>query len=103
MESHIKDYITAEGPESLTDILNNLLAESQANSLVANKEHYVLYQLGQQKSLIKIDASKIPFRFWYYDLLGRPITSVVKETITNFLWDKCGGKESYQQEMSDNS
>lgn len=98
MESRIKDYLNAEGPEGLSLALNELLEKSKKDPFFAKKEHYVLYQLGQQKSLIKIDTTKMPFRFWHYDLMGRPMTNVVKEVISNFLWEKCGGKSSYQAE-----
>lgn len=93
MESN--DYVLAEGPEGLMKVLNELLEKSKNDPIFAKEEHYVLYQIGQQKSLIKVDTSKMPFYFWHYDLMGRPMTSIVKDTITEFLWEKCGGKENH--------
>lgn len=95
---HSDDYIIAEGPQGLDNVLTELLQKSQHDPLFAKAEHYVLYQLGSQKSLIKIDTTQHPFRFWHCDLMGRPATQAVKETIAKFLWEKCGEKERYSQE-----
>jgi hypothetical protein len=91
-------YLIAEGPIELSAVLNNLLEKAQQDSSFAMADHYVLYQLGSQQSLIKVDLSQRPFQFWYYDLLGRPATAAVKKTIAQFLWDKCGEAELYLQE-----
>jgi len=89
----LPDYILAEGPEGLTKALTQLLDQSGKDASFAADPHYVLYQLGNQKSLIKIDMSEKPFYFWYYDLLGRPATNGVKDTIARFMKEKFGGKE----------
>lgn len=34
--------------------------------------------------------TQTPYHFTYSDLLGRPATNAVKDTIANFLWEKCG-------------
>jgi hypothetical protein len=94
-------YTIAEGPEGLAHELENLLEKCQQDTDFAGQEHYVLYQLRDQKSLIKIDMSQKPYLFWYYDLLGRPMTRIVKETIARFLWEKCGEKERFLQEYGD--
>ena len=86
--------IPAIGPNGLTDVLNDLLAQREKDPSFS-REHFILYQLGNQKALIRVDTSQKPFQFWYYDLLGRPATKIVKETIARFLWDKCGEKERY--------
>lgn len=89
------EYTIAEGPEGLKKVLEDFLKSAQEDVAFANEAHYILYQLGNQKSLIRADFSKKPFQFWYYDLLGRPATKAVKETIVEFLWEKCGEKERY--------
>lgn len=89
------DHIIAEGPEGLEKVLEELLEKSKSDPIFATQDHFILYQLGNQKSLIKIDMSQQPFRFWHYDLMGRPATFAVKDTIARFLWEKCGEKEKY--------
>lgn len=90
MESeNIPPSIVAEGPEGLTAVLNSLYRNSQIDP-EAPFIHYILFRLGNQKSLIRIDLSKAPCHFWYYDLLGRPITQMVKETLNQFLMNKYG-------------
>jgi hypothetical protein len=86
-------YIIAEGPEGLTKILTDFLEKTKNDPAFVSSDHDVLYQLGSQKSLIKIDFRHKPYQFWYNDILGRPATSAVKEAIASFLWEKCGAKE----------
>jgi len=97
-EEIAKKYIPAFGPEGLRLVLESLLEKSKSDPVFAAKEHYIMYQLGGQKSLMKVDMSQPPFQFWYYDLLARPMTKMVEETIADFLWEKCGEKERYLQE-----
>lgn len=101
MESDILPlpYLLAEGPDGLSAVLSTLLEQAQNDEVSTKAGHYILYQLGNQKSLIKVDFSHTPFQFWYCDLLGRPATRIVKETIAKFLWDKCGEKERFYQEF----
>lgn len=94
-----ENCIIAEGPEGLDRILNELLEKAKNDSLFASEEHYILYKLGGQKSLIKVDTKSMPFKFVYNDLLGRPATTVVKDIIAKFLWEKCGGKDWYMREI----
>lgn len=101
MDVSSDDYIIAEGPEGLDRVLTELLEKSKADPIFASQEHYVMYQLGNQKSLIKVDTNQTPFKFWYYDLMGRPATIIVKEAIARFLWDKCGLREEYFQETTE--
>lgn len=84
------DYIIAEGPEGLRRVLDDLLARSTSDSTFATQEHFVMYQLGNQKSLIKVDTDRAPFEFWHYDLMGRPATMAVRDTIKQFLFEKWG-------------
>lgn len=87
------NYIKAQGPEGLRCVLDNLLINNESSS------QYILYQQGNQQSLIKVDLSHQPFQFWYYDLLGRPATRVVKETLARFAWERGGEKEWYLQAL----
>jgi hypothetical protein len=91
----LPEYTAAEGPEGLDQVLDLFLQKSKSDPQFAAQEHYILYQLSEQKSLIKIDMSQQPFLFWYYDLNGRPATEAVKKVIANFLWEKGGEKERY--------
>lgn len=93
----LKNYIPAQGPEGLKQVLEDLLEKSRQDPEFAAREHYIYYQLGGQKSLMKVDMSKPPFQFWYYDLMGRPMTRMIEATIAEFLWEKGGEKERYQQ------
>ena|SRR3990167_8377679 len=95
------DYTLAMGAEGLRKALDDFLLKAQKDIQFANKGHYILYQLGQQQSLIKVDMSSKPFQFWYYDLLGRPATNKVKDIIVEFLWEKGGAKEWYLQELEE--
>jgi hypothetical protein len=97
-EEVLKDYIPAQGPEGLKSVLEDLLEKSKKDPVFAEKEHYIYYQIGEQKSLIKVDMSSNPVTFWYFDLLGRPATRIVKKTIADFLWEKCGEKERFLTE-----
>ncbi|WP_148339954.1 hypothetical protein [Aquicella siphonis] len=93
----LQKYIPAQGPDGLKRVLEELLEKCKSDREFAAQEHYILYQLGGQKSLMKVDMSQAPFQFWYYDLLGRPMTKKVEETIADFLWDKGGERERYLQ------
>jgi hypothetical protein len=90
-----KDYIPAQGPQGLSRVLEDLLAQSKHDPAFAAKEHFISYSIGEQKSYIKVDMSKDPVLFWYFDSWGRPPTRIVKETIAKFLWEKCGEKEHF--------
>lgn len=92
-------YISAEGPEGLAQVLEDLLNQSRKDPGFAAKDHLVLYQLGGQRSLIQVDFSQYPFQFYYNDLLGRPVTNKVKEVIATFLWEKCNEKERFFKEF----
>jgi hypothetical protein len=94
-------YVIAAGPDGLKDVLNELLEKSRQDPLFARQEHHVLYQLGNQKTMIRIDTDQAPFKFWCYDLLGRPITVVLKNTLADFLWEHWGEKELRLQDVTD--
>lgn len=91
----LQQYIPAQGPEGLKHVLEDLLEKSKQDPAFAAQEHYILYQIGAQRSLMKVDMSQPPFQVWYYDLLGRPITKAVEETIADFLWEKGGEKDRF--------
>ncbi len=81
-------------------VLEALLHKAKQDPAFINQDHYILYQLGNQRSLIKVDMTKTPYHFTYNDLLGRPATNMVKDTIASFLWEKCGEKERYSREST---
>lgn len=91
------DALPVEGPDGLRSALVDLYTKSKLNPQFAQAEHYILYQLGEQKALLKVDFSHSP-QFYYNDLLGRPITRVVKEVIARFLWEECGQREPLSEE-----
>jgi hypothetical protein len=95
------NHILANGPEGLMQVLTELLDKSKGDPAFAKEDHYILYQLGGQKSLILVDASRMPFRLWHYDLMGRPATLAVKDTVKRFLWEKCGERERVLQDLSE--
>jgi len=90
MESKVPEFTIAEGPQGLMDVLDSFLQQAQQDKVFRARYHYIMYHLKDQKSLIKVDMSEHPYQFWYYDLLGRPATNAVKDTIAEFLWDRCG-------------
>lgn len=94
----IPDHTAADGPEGLMAVLESFLQQAEQDSEFRAKEHYIMYRLRDQKSLIKVNLSTRPYQFHYYDLLGRPATKAVKDTIAEFLWEKCGEKEHYLEE-----
>lgn len=94
----IPEYTEADGPEGLKAVLASFLQQAEQDAEFRSKQHYIMYRLNAQKSLIKVDLSERPYQFWYYDLLGRPATKAVKETVAEFLWEQCGEKERYIQE-----
>lgn len=87
------DHIVANGPEGLEKVLGDLLAKTKDDTGFSKKDHYILYQLGSQKALIRVSTKEIPFKFWHFDLMGRPATVAIKETIARFIWEKCGERE----------
>lgn len=101
MESNdfeIPEHTVADGPDGLMAVLESFLHQAEQDAEFRAKQHYIMYRLKDQKSLIKVDLSERPYQFWYYDLLGRPATKAVKDIVAAFLWDKCGEKERYIQE-----
>jgi hypothetical protein len=99
-ELDYSDYLTAQGPEGLRNLLDELLEKSAKDPAFAKGQHMIRYQLGNQQSLIKVDLSEKPYLFWYCDLLGRPITKAVQYTIADFLWEKGGEKERCLHELT---
>lgn len=93
-------YEIAEGPVALRGLLDSYLSKAQHDESFASVGHYILYTVGDQRSLIRVDTSTVPFHFRYCDLLGRPATKSVRETIARFLWERCGEKERFLKELS---
>lgn len=83
----------AEGPEGLKQVLNTLLEMTRSDPDKGANGYYILYRLGNQRSLIKFDTSHRPYHFWYCDLLGRPATKAVKDTIAAFIEEKMREQE----------
>ncbi len=96
-----EDYIIAEGPEGLKKVLNDLWEEVEHNPNSAKQEHYILYQLSSQKSLIKIETDQMPFKFWCYDLMGRPITLPMREVLSQFLEEHWGKENLRLQDVTE--
>ncbi len=88
-------YKIAEGPEGLANVLLDYHEKAQIDDDFASNDQYILYRNNQQKALIKIDMRQVPYQFWYYDLLGRPATNNIKETIAKFLWIICNERMKY--------
>lgn len=96
-----ESYIIAEGPEGLKKILEELLEKTKQDAVFAKQAHYVLYQLGNLKSMIRIDTDQVPFKFWCYDLMGRPITLPMREVMSQFLWEHWGVKDISLQDVTE--
>jgi len=84
------EYDTAEGPAGLKSVLESFYERTQTDPVFASRAHFILYQHGNQESVIKVDMTEEPCLFWYYDLLGRAITNPVRDVIAEFLWERCG-------------
>lgn len=95
-----REYQVVKGPEELERLLDNLLAQTKNDNHLKLKPYFILYEWGNQKSLLKVDLSEQPVVFWHDDLLGRPATSTVKEVIARFVWQNCGEKEWYFKELA---
>ncbi len=92
-------YEIAEGPDGLRSLLDAYYTKAQTDEAFAEIGHYILYTFGEQRSLIRVDTSTMPFEFRYCDLMGRPITKLVRETIAKFMWETCGEKERCMKEL----
>lgn len=90
---NIKNYVRAEGPEGLKKVLEDLFVQATQDPVFAKQEHYVLYQLGGLKSMMRVDTDQAPFKFWCHDLMGRPMTLPMREVLMNFLWEHWGESE----------
>ena len=90
-----KKYEEVQGIEGLKSTLQAWYLKAQVDTDFAQQEHYLLYQNGDQKALIKIDFALMPYQFWYYDLLGRPATQSVKQALGRFLWETCNLKANF--------
>src|SRR5436190_11302591 len=79
--------LPAEGPKGLREVLNSLYQQAQLDS-AANTDHFILYHMNDQKSLIRVSMAEEPCKFWYYDLDGRAAPKGVKDVINQFLLDR---------------
>jgi hypothetical protein len=97
MDSLQPEFTIADGPQGLLEVLETFRCRAEQDAAFRAQEHYIMYKLKAQQSLIKVDMSEQPFQFWYCDLLGRPATNTVKDTIAEFLWERCGVSELNKQ------
>lgn len=80
----VQDYQVITGLDNMTGALETLA--SYVKTHPDHPQKYVfLYQLNSQKSLLMVDVSQAPFKFYYNDLQGRPITEGLKKTLAAFL------------------
>lgn len=94
MESSNHPEMTiAEGPQGLKEVLAALRERALQDADFRSREHYIMYRLKDQKSLFKVDLSQQPYQFWFYDLLGRPATNAVKDTVAEFIWESASENE----------
>lgn len=100
IENLVSNTTTAVGPDGLKDALNHIFHQGLQDPLFAAEDHYIMYELGAQKALIKADMSQKPFHFWYCDLLGRPATPGVIRTIEAFLAEN-GGNQDFLLQFHD--
>lgn len=87
------EFMRVMGPEALYNQLKECALFAKQNSAYASSEHYILYQLGMQKSLIKLDFSHDPLQIWYCDLQNRPVTNKVKEAVLRFIQEQEKGAD----------
>lgn len=93
METINPEVTVAEGPQDLKAVLANFRDKAQQDAEFRTKDHYIMYRLKDQKSLLKVDLSQQPYQFWFYDLLGRPATNAVKDTVAEFIWESASEGE----------
>lgn len=92
-------YDEVEGAAELKQQLLFYWREFQAGNLKNTKTYYILFHMGAQQSLIRVDVGSPHFYFWYYDLLGRPMTKAVKQALAEFLWEHNGQKQAFISAM----
>lgn len=78
-----KGYLIAKGPEDLERVLNDVWRNPDLKSQSQN----ILYSLGQQLALIKVDFSSKEAKVWHVDVtvpFARPATQSIKDAVNNF-------------------
>lgn len=75
-------YYRAIGSQELEQVLATLLENAQRDLHFAKKIHTILYEFGQQRSLIKVDFHQR--KAWYNDLLGRPAPLIIKDAFSKY-------------------
>lgn len=86
--THPTDYTVAEGLDGLQHTLVDLIDHARRGSLGDNQTQYVLYRLGQQQSLLRIDLNTAPMQLWFYDLDGRPASSGLVSALGKVFWEQ---------------
>lgn len=79
------DYIPVQGLDHLSETLEMLYFKIKANPTLSSEDKYVLFQLGNQKSLLRITFAEEMPHFAYFDLFERPMTKNIKTVLINFL------------------
>jgi hypothetical protein len=78
-------YHIAKGQEALETKIKELWEKSQTDAAVKKEPQDILYNLGQQFALIKVDFSKDPIKFWHDDFaFDRAAIMPIKNAILNF-------------------
>lgn len=77
--------LEAEGPDNLSRALDAVYEKNHTT-----EDNYILYRMGSQLSLLRVDLSQKPCHIWYCDSDHRPATSSVLKVIEAFLENKFG-------------
>jgi hypothetical protein len=78
-------YYSAEDQTGLEALLHQIASQDGADK-AANSQHDILFTVGKQTSLLKIDLSGKQVVVWHVDFLNdRAASSVVKNAIINFI------------------
>lgn len=96
----LPNHTVVAGPEALKAALVRLWEACQNSPEIAKQDHYLLYQRGNQQSVLKIELNKKPFQFWYCDRDGRPMMPLMKRELANFTWENGVSKEKYQHDYA---
>jgi hypothetical protein len=82
------DIIKAHGPDELIQSLEGLYERANRDARFAAQPHYVLFQIGQQSSLLRFDIHKR--KVYHFNIDGYAATAPVKVAVQQFL-EKAGG------------
>lgn len=63
--------------------LKSLLAQYMRS--MTKEQQFILYKIGEQESLMRVDFSKQPYQVYYNDKLGRPAPFALKIAVTEIM------------------